>query len=117
MTEAKSDADAGAASGGQRVTFHYIKSKDFRVVHADGAIGGPTARGYLQCTFYSERGAIPQTITFEVANNKLEEVSRETKRDAVRELEVSILMDEQTVIELIDWLTRKLDVLRKAKQS
>src|SRR3989442_6878794 len=46
----------------QDVTFHYIKSSQFRVVHADGIIGGVTPRGLIHIAVFSERPAIPQVI-------------------------------------------------------
>ena len=42
------------------VAFDYIKTSDFRIIWADGAIGGPTARGYVHVALYAERPAIPR---------------------------------------------------------
>ncbi len=100
------------------VEFHYIKSNLYRVVHSDGAYGGITARGYLHVAFYNERRAIPKTISLipddKTAESK-EEVT-ETIGGIVRELEVGVIMDEQSTAELIEWLTRKLNELRAFKQ-
>jgi len=31
----------------ERVLFHFVRSRHFRVVHADGAVGAPTPRGLI----------------------------------------------------------------------
>lgn len=116
-------ANNGENPGGEQkkpaeVEFHYIKSNHYRIVHSDGAYGGITARGYLHVTFFNERRAIPKTISLfrdeETAEGK-EEVT-ETIGGVVRELEVGVIMDEQSTAELIEWLTGKLNELREFKQ-
>ena len=46
------------------VAFDYIKANDFRVVWADGVIGGPTAHGHIHFALYAERPAIPRRQVF-----------------------------------------------------
>jgi hypothetical protein len=55
---------AGSADEDNKISFDYLKSQFFRVLHADGAIGGITPSGCIHCSFYSERQAIPQRQTF-----------------------------------------------------
>jgi hypothetical protein len=38
---------------------HYIKSKDFRVIYAEGAWGGPSPHGMIAFSLYNERPPIP----------------------------------------------------------
>lgn len=52
--------DSARLVEGEKLNFHYIKSRHFRVIHADGAFGGVTAKGYIHFAFYNERGAIPR---------------------------------------------------------
>jgi hypothetical protein len=49
-------------SNAPEIAFEYIKSNLFRVIHADGAIGGVTPSGNLHLAFFSERPAIPRMI-------------------------------------------------------
>jgi hypothetical protein len=70
-------------------------------------------------TFFNERRAIPKTISLfrddETAGGK-EEVT-ETIGGIVRELEVGVIMDEQSTAELIEWLTGKLNELQAFKKK
>ena len=45
------------------VAFDFIKSEYFRVIHADGALGGPTPQGLVHMAFYSERPPIPRRMS------------------------------------------------------
>jgi hypothetical protein len=74
--------------------FHYIKGNFFRVVHADGAIGGLTPSRQIFMSVYSERSAIPKVIEMEVSSegNLGNEIRREGKDGLVRELEVGIML-------------------------
>jgi len=97
------------------LSFHYIKSHHFRVVHADGIIGGPTPRGLLHFAIYSERQSIPQLIVQNItmsADGKQarlgDEVERIGKDGVTRELEVDLVMDRKTAAELHKWLGQRL---------
>ena len=97
------------------VEFHYIKSNGFRVVHADGAWGGPTPRGNIAVTFYSERVPLPQLLVHELnSSGQLgKEVSRETKKGYVREAEVQVMMDLRVAEGLVEWLQNKISTVQK----
>lgn len=43
-----------------QIRFNYIKSAQFRVIHADGAIGGVTPNGFIHMALFNERAAIPR---------------------------------------------------------
>ena len=97
----------------QNITFHYIKSKDFRVIHADGAWGGMTPRGYITIGFYSERNPIPQELTHEIdANGQLGPIlRRKTKEGIVREVETEVIIDLEAAKSLIQWLQNHVNIL------
>ena len=98
-----------------RVEFHYIKSNGFRVVHADGAWGGPTPRGYIAVTFYSERAPLPKLLVHELnSSGQLgEEVSRQSKKGYVREAEVQVMMDLGMAEGFVEWLQDKISTVQK----
>ena len=100
------------------VEYHYIKSNDFRVIHADGAIGSVTGRGYLNLAFYNERRAIPQktTVSFDADTKVPHESVTATRGGVVREVEVGVLLDARTTAELIEWLRTKLEDLHKVNE-
>ena len=114
MAEATKPAPGDQQSGPVEIEFHYIKSNHYRVVHADGAYGGVTARGYLHVSFFNERRPIPRVITLirdEGSDQAREEIT-DTRSGVVREVEVGVLLDEQAATELIEWLNGKLLELR-----
>jgi len=102
------------------VTIDFLKSEQFRVVHADGAFGGinPRLNG-LFLTFYSERLPIPNTLVFEVENDgrvgSEVKAQRVSKPGIVREAEVGISMDLEVARSLLLWLQDKIVELEKAK--
>lgn len=118
--EAKSDgSDTGMPSDDTRgggvappshVTFNYIKSQFYRVIHVDGAIGGITPRGLIHCSIYSERAAIPRVAKHPLnADGSLGDMEVIESREGVaREMEADLLLDRRAARELRDWLDRQL---------
>ena len=96
------------------VHFHFIKGSQFRVIHADGAFGGISPRGYIQFTLYNERQAIPRITerTLEKSEGGTAtygtEKPIEVREGFVRELEVGVIMDITTAKELHAWLGGKI---------
>lgn len=93
-----------------KIKFNYIKSNQFRVVHADGVIGNGTPRNDLFIGFYSERIPLPDCLTYEVdekgklGNELLEE--REIKSEGIlREVEVGVVVDLNLAKALVLWLS------------
>lgn len=99
-------------SEAQRFKFDYIKSNNFRVIHVDGAWGGLRPDLTFHVSLYSERPAIPKSITLEFDPEDLT-TERNTdieSRDAViRDVEVCALMNVDTARALRDWLSEKLE--------
>ncbi len=98
------------------VVFTYLKSNLFRVIHADGAWGGLSARGDIHISFYNERAAIPDTSKIVVSEKtgaivKPEEFQSSSK--FVREVEADVIVDLGTAISLRDWLNNKISALEK----
>ena len=101
------------------IELHYVKSNGFRVVHADGVWGGPTPRGYITMSFYSERLPIPRSMTHELkppepnSPDRIlgQEIARDSKKGIVREVEVEIMVDLVMAKSLIGWLKEKVQTL------
>jgi hypothetical protein len=108
-----------AESEPNHVTFSFIKSGGFRVVHVDGAIGGVTPRGYIHCAVFSERAAIPREATSTVQpDGSLGPLQvTEARPGIVRELEVDLLFDEQMAGQLYEWLGRQLEQLKQSRSA
>ncbi len=103
------------------VKFHYIKSNFFRVVHADGAIGGITPAGNIFMSLYSERGAIPQIMIHDVSESGElgpERIGERAGREGiVREVDIGVEMSPAAAMALITWLQEKLEIASKLKTS
>jgi hypothetical protein len=52
--------------GENEVAFDYIKAHDFRVVWADGVVGGLTPQGHIHCALFAERQALPRRQVFKI---------------------------------------------------
>lgn len=104
-----------------KISFHYIKSNYFRVVHVDGAHGGITPSGQIFFSVYNQRAPIPQTTVHKVESNAsiAEEIrdERTTKEGIVREVEVGLVMDLNTAESLHRWLAEKINNLRELQEK
>lgn len=102
------------------ITFNYIKGPDFRSVHIDGAIGGITTKGFLHIALFAERTVIPQETTFKLNPDRMlgDEIveKRVSKEGIVRQMEADIIVNEQTAIDLRNWLNDRLAELESRKK-
>lgn len=100
------------------INFDYIKSNQFRVIHADGIHGGLHPKGYaIQMAFFSERQPIPRRETYNFDGIKLTGIKQTDKRDAIiREVEVEVLMDLDTAISFRKWLSEKIEEVMKIQK-
>lgn len=99
--------------------FHFIKSNYFRVIHADGVFGGPSASGNLHISFFNERLPLPVSIEHEISNVGAlgAEISRESKDGVVREVEADVVMSLDAAMALHRWLGEKLPVLARVRRA
>ncbi len=97
----------------ENLKFDYIKSEQFRVIHADGVLGGVTPRLKIFMSIWSERPPIPQrvvhsinadgTMGAEIADQR---VIRDS--DVVREVEAGVVMDIGLARAVVLWLQDKI---------
>ena len=101
------------------VSFHYIKSPEFRVLHVDGAFGGITPRGYIHAAIYSERAALPKAAEqeFSATGPAGEHKITESRGGIVRDIAVDLIMDRGCAEELRDWLSIQLENLERMEAS
>lgn len=105
----------------KKLQFHLIKSKLYRVVHADGVYGGVTPNLNVHMSFFSERTPLPKRLAYEILEDGdigQEDTSlRKAKRGIVREMEVGVLLDYGTAIALRAWLDNQIQAVeRQMKQ-
>jgi hypothetical protein len=95
------------------VTLNYIKSNYFRVIHADGAIGGFTPKGEMFVSLYNERPPLPDVTVQAIENGQLGAEILEQRRGTegiLREVEVGVVMDVNVAKALVAWLTERINV-------
>lgn len=101
----------------KRVTIEYIKSQSFRVIHADGAIGGVTPSGNVHLALYSERAAIPRTLVHEANDDGSlgNPIPEETivRPGLIREMDVDVILTRPAVEGLLKWLTDRMKDLEE----
>jgi hypothetical protein len=97
------------------LTFHYLKSNLFRVIHVDGAIGGMTPRGLIHMTIYSERAAIPKKVSQVIHSDGRigDEIGREGLEGVVREMEADLIFRLEDAVSLRDWLDDQINNVKK----
>ncbi len=97
------------------IIFEYIKSNFFRVVHADGAIGGVTPEGNLHLAFFSDRPAIPKMQVFKRnPDGSLGNILNEhtvVRPGIIREMDVDIVISREAARSLVSWLNQNLEML------
>ena len=95
------------------ITFHYIKSPQFREIFAEGMFGGVTPRGYISVALFKERFPIPLSVThtFDEQGRLGEETERDSKDGIVRLVEANVYFDRTTALSMIDWLQEKVSEL------
>lgn len=110
---AKTPKEGKEGQGPSQVKFDYIKSQYFRVIHADGAIGGVTPAGFIHFALYNERAAIPtQTSHLLNPDGSLgERVFEDTvSREAiVREMDVDVVLSVTVAEHLQKWLGEQIE--------
>ncbi len=103
------------------VMFNYIKSNYFRVVHADGAMGGFTPRGHLFMSLFSERAPLPDVTVQAVENGQLgKEILEQRKGSSegiLRELEVGVVMDLNVAKSLVTWLKERIEIMEQMQSD
>ena len=102
------------------IRFHYIKSNYWRVIKAEGAIGGITPSGDIFFSLYNERVPLPDVTVQAIENGQLSpEIieQRKTQEGILREIEVGVNMSVSTARALIVWLQEKVNIIEQFHES
>lgn len=112
-------ADSPTPKQADSVKFHYIKGNDFRVIHVDGALGGPTPQGLIHIAVFSERFPIPlQSVHQREDDHFSREPSEIVARDGiVREVEADLMVSANVAKRLVDWLVEAIEKVEELKKQ
>jgi hypothetical protein len=112
---AEKETEGNQSNEQREINFRYIKSNLFRVVHADGAFGGISPRGNIHFSLYNERIALPDSSKITVSDKTGEVIGAEKFKNSgsiVREIEVDVVTDLPTAMQLYKWLGNKIAELQ-----
>jgi hypothetical protein len=123
-----SDTTPKSAQAGQSVPevqiqlpIHFIKSTQFRVIHANGVWFGGDMQQNLHLTFFNERNPIPRKLVLNVNSKGIilgEDITkRDTKEGVVREMEIDVVLSLQAAMELHKSLGENLKAFQKMKSG
>jgi len=99
-----------------KIKFDFKESAHFRIVHVDGAFGGPTPHGLLYMSLFNEHNPMPSRVVHSIDGPQLgSELMEERVCDdaLVRTNEVAVLMNFETAKVVRDWLTRQIEDAEK----
>lgn len=101
------------------ISFDYIKSNQFRVVHVDGVHGGVSPNGRsLQMSIFSERSPIPKREEYKLDAGRLGERIAKEERDAIiREVEVELLVSMDVAKRIVKWMEEKIKQLESIQEE
>lgn len=93
------------------LTFHYVKTGNYRTFHVDGAYGGLCPNGNIYMELFVERLPTPQQVTHVLKKDGTLGERKDTKgrEGMIREIESGLVMDVVTATRLRDWLSEKID--------
>jgi hypothetical protein len=101
----------------QEVAFDYIKSQYFRVIHADGVIGGMTPHSHLHFALFSERPPLAKRQVHSISSQGALGPPNPEKtviRDAIiRELDIDVIMTATVAEQFHLWLGQRLQEMKR----
>lgn len=100
--------DSEAPESPKEVTFHYLKSNSFRVIHCDGVAGAWSPNGrFLHMALFSERMPIPIETVHRLEDGNLgAEISQTGRQGVVREVDVDVVLTRDIAEKIGKWLTK-----------
>ncbi len=111
-----SDTNVKSAASVRAIPIHFVKSSQFRVIHASGVWYGGDSQQNLHLTFFNERGPIPKKLVLNLNEQGIvvseDTAQRESKEGIVRELEVDVILSLQAALELYKTLGENIKALQ-----
>lgn len=99
------------------ITYHFIKSNYFRVIHCDGVIGGPSPGAELiEVAVFNERIPIPLQTVHRFEDGRINPIpaSQVGRKGVVREVECNIIMSIEAAELVAKWLNEAVQKVRNA---
>src|SRR5262249_13191443 len=93
------------------ITINFSRSPDYRVIAANGALGGPAAQGVILVDFFVERIAAPLAITQQFTGGQPVEhhLVPNVDRTIEREAQIGMMLTPEAARSIGEWLISKAD--------
>jgi YD repeat-containing protein len=117
--ESTSGASGNPSEEDVLLTFHYIKSNHFRVIHVDGMIGGISPAGdAIELALFSERVPIPlRTVQKINPDGTQQEVDWDGRDGITREVDVNAIMSIETAEMVATWLLKQVRLANELQEE
>ena len=97
-----------SAMADDEIAFDYLKAPDFRMVWADGAVGGELPSGMIHFVLYGERPSIPRRQVYKIdetgkLGNRVNEKTI-SRSSMVRELICDVVIEPTAAIEMAEFI-------------
>ena len=93
-----------------KVNIYYEKNPLYRVIYADGLIGGITPTNGVNLNFYSTRNTIPKSVSHELNQdgtlNEKGTISNDSKVGIIREIEFGVYMTKDSAHDIYKFLKK-----------
>jgi len=107
-------------AGGQqrRIAYKYEKHPDYRVIFANGAIGGPTPRGDIKFDMFIEYLEVPEHTEHSITPDGIgPEIDRTPKNPPfTRQSQIGVIMSPGQAKSFAYWLMGQVNALEKKKK-
>ncbi|MFP3868180.1 MAG: hypothetical protein ACLFUU_08455 [Desulfobacteraceae bacterium] len=103
------------------ISYDYIKSNQFRVIHVDGVWGGNAPTGFIHMSVFSERWPIPKRTVkkFEPEGRVGEEITemRVVRDSVIREVDAQLVLSVEVAKRIREWLDDKIASYEEKSQK
>jgi len=101
-----------------QMQIHFVKSSQFRVIHANGVWYGGDSQQNLHLTFFNERAPIPKKLVFNLNEQGMvvseDATQRDSKEGIVREMEIDVVFSLQAAVEFHKTLGENLKAIQQS---
>ena len=97
----------------------YSESKYYQIMPANGAVGGPTPRGEIMCSFYFESVVLPNSAELLVeGSGPVKEIpAKSSEYNFVRELQAGIVLSPEAAKSVGEFLIRNAEIVQKKREA
>jgi hypothetical protein len=102
----------------RRITYRYEKHPDYRIVFANGAVGGVTPRGDIKFDLFIEYLEVPEESVHSITPDGLgPEIDRKPRNSPfTRQSQVGVIMGPGQAKSFAYWLMGQVEALEKRKR-